>query len=143
MNYQGLIPVLLEVAKEEHRNTTAMQKQIDAQQEQIAELLARTSGATGIQQAATPAAGFAMDQNEPNPFTNETVISYTLPAQVASAHMTVYDLSGKQVATFPIEQKGTASLTITSEKLAAGIYIYSIVADGKLVDSKRMIVSNK
>jgi hypothetical protein len=32
---------------------------------------------------------------------------------------------------------------MTSEKLAAGIYIYSIVADGKVIDSKRMIVADK
>ena len=57
--------------------------------------------------------------------------------------MAVYDLTGKQLTTFPIEQKGSSSLTITSEKLAAGIYIYSIVADGKVVDSKRMIVAEK
>lgn len=38
---------------------------------------------------------------------------------------------------------GTSSLTITSENLAAGIYIYSIVADGKVIDSKRMIVASK
>ena len=98
---------------------------------------------TGIQQLNSVETGFQMSQNVPNPFTHETVVNYTIPASVSNAHMAVYDLTGKQITTFPISQKGSASLTITSEKLAAGIYIYSIVADGKIMDSKRMIVAEK
>jgi hypothetical protein len=70
-------------------------------------------------------------------------VKYTLPQSISDAFMAVYDLTGKQITTFPIRDKGTSSLTITSENLAAGIYIYSIVADGKVVDSKRMIVAEK
>ena len=87
--------------------------------------------------------GFALEQNIPNPFSSETVIKYTLPQQANTANLIVYDLTGKQVAFFPVTEKGASSITITSEKLAAGIYIYSIVADGKIVDSKRMVVVEK
>lgn len=87
--------------------------------------------------------GFDMQQNIPNPFTHETVIKYNLPASVNTAYMAVYDLSGKQLTTFALSQKGNASLTITTEKLAPGIYIYSIVADGRIMDSKRMVVADK
>lgn len=34
-------------------------------------------------------------------------------------------------------------MTITSEKLSAGIYLYSIIADGKVMDTRRMIVADK
>ena len=101
------------------------------------------SKATGINQSGGSNNSFKMEQNEPNPFSHETVIKYTIPQDVSNAYMAVYDLSGKQLTTLPINQKGSSSLTITSEKLAAGIYIYSIIADGKIVDSKRMIVSEK
>lgn len=47
-----------------------------------------------------------MEQNEPNPFNGETVVRYTLPEQINTASMVVYDLSGKQVASSPITQKG-------------------------------------
>ena len=87
--------------------------------------------------------GFQMSQNEPNPFTHETVVKYTLPLTISEAFMAVYDLTGKQITTFPIRDRGVSSITLTSEKLSAGIYIYSIVADGKIVDSKRMIVADK
>lgn len=129
VDYQGMIPVLLEAIKEQ-------QKQIDA-------LTQKSSSTTGIGSINTVENGFTMSQNEPNPFTHETVVRYTLPATVSNAFMAVYDLTGKQITTFPIDQKGSSFITITSEKLAAGIYIYSIVADGKIVDSKRMIVAEK
>jgi trimeric autotransporter adhesin len=70
-------------------------------------------------------------------------VKYVIPQSVGSAWMTVYDLTGKQITKFAITEKGNASLTVTAEKLQPGIYIYSIVADGKVIDSKRMIVADK
>lgn len=150
VNYQGMIPVLLEAMKEQIASNDAQKKLIEElnksnaeQQKQINELMNKTSQANGIHQSNVSAEGFALDQNIPNPFSNETVIKYNLPEQVNSASLLVYDLSGKQVAMFPITEKGAASITITSEKLAAGIYIYSVMADGKILDSKRMVVAQK
>jgi hypothetical protein len=147
VNYTAMIPVLLEAIKEQKQSTDAMkadlQKQINDQQQQISQLLEKTGTSTGLNNSGSVESGFAMSQNEPNPFTHETVINYTLPSQVGSAYVAVYDLSGKQISKFALDQKGAASITITSEKLAAGIYIYSIVADGKVMDSKRMIVADK
>jgi len=134
VNYIGLIPVLIAGLQEQ-------QKQINAQQELI-NSLQKNSGTTGINDLNVEA-GFQMSQNEPNPFTHETVVKYNMPKTVSNAFMAVYDLTGKQITTFPINEKGSSSVTITSEKLTAGIYIYSIVADGKVIDSKRMIVAEK
>ena len=38
-------------------------------------------------------------------------------------------------------KKINCSLTIEAAELAPGMYIYSLIADGKEVDSKRMIVT--
>jgi trimeric autotransporter adhesin len=131
------------------------QKLIENQEQKIAALLAKVEtltgqkatnvggNATGIEPNAIGSKDFSLEQNEPNPFTRETIVKFTLPQTVSSAYLAVYDLSGKQITTFPIADKGVSSLTITSEKLAAGIYIYSIIADGKILDSKRMIVAQK
>jgi len=134
INYVSLIPVLISAIQEQ-------QKQI-IEQRQLINDLQKTSSSTGLNEINT-ADGFAMLQNEPNPFNGETVVKYTLPAEVRTAGMLIYDLSGKQVASFPITEKGSSSITITSERLAAGIYIYSIVADNKIVDTKRMVVAEK
>jgi len=128
VQYISLIPVLIAAIQE--------------QQAQIAELK-NTQKITDIASANSTDALFSMSQNEPNPFDGITVINYNLPETINTAYLAVYDLSGKQIASFPIHEKGKSSLKITSEKLAAGIYIYSIVADGKVVDSKKMIVAEK
>lgn len=143
VNYIGLIPVLISAAQEQDKIITNQQKQLDEQKQLIDALTQKASGTTGINTLNTVETGFQMSQNEPNPFTHETVVKYILPQTINTAFMAVYDLTGKQITTFAISEKGSSSLTITSEKLAAGIYIYSIVADGKVVDSKRMIVAEK
>jgi hypothetical protein len=135
INYISLIPVLISAVQEQ-------QKQIAEQREQINDLTQKLATTTGISELSN-STGISMSQNEPNPFSGETVVKYTLPAQVKVANLFVYDLTGKQISVLPLTEKGSSSITLTSEKLAAGIYIYSIVADNKIVDSKRMVVANK
>jgi hypothetical protein len=136
VNYVGLIPVLFQGFKEQ-------QKEIENLKQMMEMLSAKTLNGNGLTDKQLAMAGFQLGQNEPNPFTTESTIKYTLPQTVTTAVITVYDLSGKQVASFPIQDKGEASIKITSEKLTAGMYIYSIIADGKVIDTKRMIVTSK
>jgi hypothetical protein len=141
LNYNGFIALLTKGVQEQ-------QKMIEDQAREIAELKDlmnnqnKTGNATGLNSMNSAADGFALDQNIPNPFSNETVINYTLPQQIKNASLIVYDLSGKQLTSFPLELNAK-SISITSEKLSAGIYIYSVMADGKIMDSKRMVVSDK
>ncbi|HOZ87335.1 MAG TPA: tail fiber domain-containing protein [Bacteroidia bacterium] len=135
VNYIALIPVLISGLQEQ-------QKQIEELQARLTASENKTGNATSINQLNSAADGFALDQNIPNPFSQETVINYSLPLQIKNASLIVYDLSGKQLTAFPLEIN-SKSITITSEKLSAGIYIYSVVADGKIMDSKRMVVADK
>lgn len=149
VNHTALIGILI-ASSNEQQKIIDEQKQINQSlQQQIDDLKTNQVSSygnkitTGINQVNGTGSDFSMDQNIPNPFNGETVVKYNLPSSVNNAYMAVYDLSGKQITTFPINQKGSSSITLTSEKLAAGIYIYSIIADGKIMDSKRMIVADK
>lgn len=82
----------------------------------------------------------SMDQNIPNPFTDKTDIPIYLPETVKSATLYIYDLSGKQLEQHAIEGRGEAMMTIHADKMNAGMYIYSLIADGKVITSKKMIV---
>jgi len=142
VQYGSLIPVLIAGIQEQQTQIESQQKQLDAQKALIDQLLSSKSAMpTGINEIEG-ASGFKMEQNIPNPFSSETVIKYTLAEQTKTASLMVYDLSGKQVASFSID-KAASSITVSSDKLAAGIYIYSIIADGKILDSKRMVIANK
>ena len=81
-----------------------------------------------------------MEQNVPNPFSGKTDIAIYLPESTQTATLYIYDLSGKQVEQQVIEGRGDTVMTIHADKMDAGMYIYSLIADGKVVATKRMIV---
>lgn len=80
-------------------------------------------------------------QNAPNPFNSVTTIKYALPQDVNNAMLYVYDLQGAQKHAIEITERGENSVNITASKLPAGMYIYSLIADGKEIDTKRMILT--
>lgn len=140
--YAEFVVPLVKGMQEQQAMIEEQKQMIEKLQQQINELQKGLGTATAVtdQGAIT---GATMEQNVPNPFSHETVVRFSLPQQVNSAYMTVYDLSGRQLRTIPIRERGASSITITADDMAAGMYIYSIVADGKLVSSKRMTVSDK
>ena len=82
--------------------------------------------------------GFSMEQNRPNPFTNQTVINYTLP-QDAKATISVFDMSGKFIRDYNLaSQKG--KVTISASEIGKGMFIYSLVSGGEIMVTKKMIV---
>ena len=80
-------------------------------------------------------------QNEPNPFTESTLIQCDVAEDVVKADLYIYDMNGKQIAVYPIAQRGATSITIEGESLEAGMYLYALIADGKVIDTKRMILT--
>ena len=64
-----------------------------------------------------------------------------LPEAVTSARVIVYNLEGKQLKELNVKARGSASVTIMGNELSAGMYIYALIADGKVVGSKRMILT--
>ena len=83
----------------------------------------------------------ALGQNEPNPFTENTEIAYVLPAGARSAALYIYDMNGAQIDAFPITGGGAGTVTVEGGRLEAGMYLYSLIADGKVIDTKRMILT--
>lgn len=81
-------------------------------------------------------------QNNPNPFNTETKIKYYLAPSTNQAAMYIYDMNGKQIERFELREKGENFLQIQKGKLAAGIYYYSLIADGKEIATKKMILTD-
>jgi len=83
---------------------------------------------------------FSLEQNYPNPFNPSTKISYHLAAQ-SEVTLTVYNVVGQKVQTLMSKNQSAGSYTVTfgGKYLTSGIYIYSLIVNGKTF-SKKMIV---
>ncbi len=80
-------------------------------------------------------------QNNPNPFTVDTEIKMSLPESARNAKILVYNMEGRQLKEFEVRGRGETSITITGHDLGQGMYLYALIVDGKVVDTKRMILT--
>lgn len=80
-------------------------------------------------------------QNAPNPFNENTTIAFLLPETIQTAALYLYDMNGSQIDKFILSERGSSSITITGGRLSAGIYLYALIADGNVIDTKRMILT--
>ncbi|MGE0560376.1 MAG: tail fiber domain-containing protein [Flavobacteriales bacterium] len=80
-----------------------------------------------------------LDQNMPNPFAENTVINYNIPTEVMEAKLLFYDLNGRIIKELMIEERGESKLTVYGNNLKTGVYTYSLIADGELIATKKMV----
>ncbi len=134
VDYIGLIPVLVECINE-------LQAQLSELKGGTETPVALTSQQAGIDEAAIGLTSAKLYQNAPNPWSSETVIRYCLPQNVVTADIYIYDMEGKQLKRIAATGRGESQVTLTAHDLKAGMYLYALVADGKLIDSKQMILT--
>lgn len=80
-------------------------------------------------------------QNTPNPFSEQTSIKYALPENVKDAKMCIYNLSGDQLGEYTLSGRGESELIISASEYNAGMYLYTLIADGHVIDTKRMVLT--
>ena len=80
-------------------------------------------------------------QNNPNPFKENTIVDCFIPQGVSKAELYIYDMNGEQKDCKTIAGRGNVSVTIEGRSLKAGMYLYSLVTDGSVIDTKRMILT--
>lgn len=80
-----------------------------------------------------------LNQNVPNPFAERTTITYTIPESVGKAQIHFYDATGVLINTVEIIERGNGIINVYAADLSSGMYTYSLVADGKIVATKKMV----
>ncbi len=79
-------------------------------------------------------------QNIPNPFNVNTEIKFYLPKEVKSATIQITDVSGRSIKEIPIPSNGKGSVIVQKGILSAGTYIYSLLIDHEVIESKKMVL---
>jgi len=80
-----------------------------------------------------------LDQNVPNPFKENTVIAYFIPDNIKYAQIIFTDNYGKIMKTVDITAPGQGMLKVYAANLSTGIYQYSLIIDGKVLETKKMV----
>ncbi len=119
-----LLPTLCEM------NQQAIQQTPEEVQRQLAQKISVTLSNRNT---------IVLAQNVPNPFAESTVIDYSIPSTVQQAQIHFYDANGKLINSVDIVERGNGQLTVFANDLSSGIYTYSLVADGKVVATKKMM----
>lgn len=141
INYVEMVPLLLQYTNELSAEVKELRTALAEYTEDktLTETNKRTeTTATAISDTDTDI--LALDQNEPNPFSETTTIGVTVPETVKSAYI-FYDMSGKEVKRMEIAARGKTNVSIAGEDLTSGMYLYSLIADGKVISTKRMILA--
>jgi hypothetical protein len=82
-----------------------------------------------------------LGQNIPNPFDQSTLIPFRIPKDCKDASIVITEVSsGKIVRAIPVSC-GETQISIEAGLLASSTYSYSLYVDGKMIDTKQMILT--
>lgn len=152
VDYIGHIPALIEGLKEMQTKVDNMQAQEDrivGLEKTIEDLIenccnlkvgkysAIISDKTGNKEIA-PA---VLYQNIPNPFTSQTVIRYEIPEKSGTSQLHIFNMSGNLLKTVPINTTGNGSTVFQGSEFSPGMYLYSLVINGQIIDTKQMLLT--
>lgn len=83
---------------------------------------------------------FALHQNSPNPFAEQTRIAFFLP-RASAATLTIYDVTGKLLRSFSGSfDKGNNYITVKNGDLSGTGVMYYTLATDEYTDTKRMVL---
>ena len=150
LRYSDFVVPLVKAVQELSQENDELKKQNEAQQETNSDLqkrLAKLEAIMNVQQTSgsrkletSNSNNALLGQNIPNPFNNTTAVSYSLPVQFVYAKIIVRDGTGRTVKEVKLSgSKG--NINLDASLFSPGIYQYSLYADGKLLDTKQMILA--
>lgn len=135
LNYTELIPIVVKGMQEQEQHL----KELDEKTAEIANLKSRIEtlealvrGVSGNTVSMT-----SLSAATPNPVKGSTRISYTIPTN-SRAQLLLTDATGKTIKVVTLTNSGYTNLNTVG--LSSGVYNYSLVVDGKAVETKKMTV---
>lgn len=94
---------------------------------------------TGLSSVTSEQSGM-LQQNLPNPFSEKTLIRYNSTSTAKETFLVIHDPAGREVNRHLLEAN-SGSLEIPAGNLPPGLYLYSLVADGQVLVTRRLCVS--
>jgi hypothetical protein len=148
INYIELIPLLIGAIKQQQQDMEAMQDEITllngggnrqghgAGEENSDE---EQGNKSSIDVELQNVNAIVLNQNVPNPFAEQTTISYFITDDVGKAQIFFYDSKGTILKIVDIKEKGAGQLNVFADDLSSGSYRYTLIADGNVIETKTMV----
>jgi hypothetical protein len=143
VDYIAIIPILVKAIQEQQADIEKLKIQAGQKKSETA-----AAGSEDINRLKT----VNMDddilqtttlyQNSPNPFNEITTIRFVIPENVDQAMLYVYNMQGVQIQSYKISDRGHSALEIQGAVLKPGMYLYTLIVDGRAIDTKRMILTD-
>ena len=131
VNYTELVPILI-------RSIQELKQELDEIRGDNGDVKKARNTATALTSAN--ASGNVLYQNTPNPFKEQTTIRFQLADNATNAAICIFDMTGKMLKKLPISS-GETSISINGWELGEGMFLYTLMVNGREIDTKRMIIS--
>jgi hypothetical protein len=132
VNYTELVPVLIRAIQELKEELDDVKGNKESYSRKApAEKSANTLSFDG---------GNVLYQNTPNPFKEQTTIRFSLADDARDASVCIFDMTGKMLKNLPISS-GETSVSVNGWELGEGMFFYTLIVNGKEIDTKRMIIT--
>ena len=138
LSYNGVIAFLTKAIQEQQAQIDSMKTVMSACCS-VGARASNNSTQSSIDVELSDPEAIVLDQNVPNPFAEQTTITYSIPKSASAAQILFYDINGRQIKAVDILKKGKGQLNVFANDLSNGIYSYTLVVDGKIFETKKMV----
>lgn len=140
INYIGFIPELVKAIQELTNRVKVLENHLLS--ESNSNKNATLDNVNGSENNSSDNGDAYLLQNAPNPFSLQTEISFYIPENASNAMIIVHDMQGTEKKQYPITNVGSGTIIINGYEFTAGLYTYSLVVDGVLIDTKKMLLTS-
>ncbi len=141
ISYTRMVPILLEAIKAQQTQIENLTNIINNCCKVEGGNKSINTNSTNIEETYSVTETSKLFQNTPNPFSRKTVIRYMLDKNSSNATILIFNMQGTLIKTYNNLGLGNGQITINSGELKAGMYLYSLIAGDKEIDTKRMILT--
>lgn len=145
INNSGFGTIAIKGIQELMKINDSLKSQIQNLKSEMSEIKAMLKNNSGSASSKTiintSLTNASLEQNTPNPFTNLTIIHYTLPPKFTSAQIVITDKSGNTIKKINVSGAGKGIMNVDASALSSGAYSYSLIVDGKLIATKQMVLT--
>lgn len=140
VNYEMVIPVLLEGIKEQQTTIETQNTKIEKLENEMEEIKSLLKEQGSLPKNIESSVSNYINLH-PNPTYTKTTVSYSIAETYTAAQLIVYNELGQKVAEYVLSQKGNGNIDVDATTFKGGTYFCNLIVDGTIKEVKKFIVS--